>query len=118
MNLLAKDFWFRVKNLCKELKITRDSMAIDCKIPIPTVKGWANKGIFPNAEDSVAIAKHLNTTVEYLVTGKDAEGPKIYANDTVYDPYDLTHRINSLKKDAKDTVVMTLLQQIEFWENH
>ncbi|WP_321991496.1 helix-turn-helix domain-containing protein [Marispirochaeta aestuarii] len=37
-----------------------------------TINGWINAGFEPKTVEAVAIASALNTTVEYLVTGKDS----------------------------------------------
>lgn len=36
-----------------------------------TVSGWRSTGVLPRADDAVEIAKALNTSVEYLVSGAE-----------------------------------------------
>jgi transcriptional regulator with XRE-family HTH domain len=68
--MAAKDagaFWTRYKRLAKK------GLPILVKTGIlrPTLSSWRTKKIFPRANETVAIAAALNTTVEFLVNGKD-----------------------------------------------
>lgn len=62
----AKQFWLRYKeSAVKDLTVN-----IRTKIPQSTLSTWKTKGIYPRADVAVEIASLLNTSVEYLVTGK------------------------------------------------
>jgi hypothetical protein len=68
--MVAKDasqFWVRYNRLVKK------DMPVLLKTGIlqPTLSSWRTKKIFPRAHEAVAIAAALNTTVEFLVNGKD-----------------------------------------------
>jgi hypothetical protein len=64
----ASHFWSRYKRLTeKDLPVL-----VKTKILQPTLSSWKTKKIFPRADDAVAIAAALNTSVEFLVTGKEA----------------------------------------------
>jgi transcriptional regulator with XRE-family HTH domain len=68
--MAAKDagqFWTRYKRLAKK------DLPVLVKTGIlqPTLSSWRTKKIFPRANEAVAIAAALNTTVEFLVNGKD-----------------------------------------------
>jgi hypothetical protein len=43
----------------------------------PTLSSWRTKKIFPRADEAAAIASSLNTTVEYLVSGKDTRNTTV-----------------------------------------
>jgi len=66
---ISKDadlFWVRYKELAnKDLPVT-----IATGIHFSTLSTWKNKKLYPRADDACKIAEALNTTVEYLVTGK------------------------------------------------
>jgi hypothetical protein len=63
----AGAFWTRYKRLAgKDLPVL-----IKTGILQPTLSSWRIKKIFPRANEAVAIAAALNTTVEFLVNGKD-----------------------------------------------
>lgn len=118
MNLLAKDFWKRIALLTTQNNITKDQIAKDCDIPIPTMKGWKYRGIFPDGKLCVDIATKLNTSVEFLVYGKNAINPKIYIDNECIDLSEIALRINKLDINKKKAIMSNLLQQIEFWENN
>jgi hypothetical protein len=63
----AQQFWSRYKRLAKK------DLPVLVKTGIlqPTLSSWRSKRLFPRANDAVAIASALNTTVEFLVNGKD-----------------------------------------------
>jgi hypothetical protein len=74
--MAAKDagsFWTRYKRLAKK------DLPILVKTGIlqPTLSSWRTKKIFPRANEAVAIAAALNTTVEFLVNGKDTKNMTI-----------------------------------------
>jgi hypothetical protein len=63
----AGPFWTRYKRLAgKDLPVL-----VKTGILQPTLSSWRTKKIFPRANEAVAIAAALNTTVEFLVNGKD-----------------------------------------------
>lgn len=71
----------------------------------------SNRGVLPNAEIAVKLAKALDTTVEYLVTGSDATvGPAFSYGE--YQSYRKHHKIISyldqLPDDVLDIVAITL----------
>jgi transcriptional regulator with XRE-family HTH domain len=69
----AEAFWKRYKRLAdKDLPIL-----VKTGILQPTLSSWRTKKIFPRANDAVAIAAVLNTSVEFLVNGKDNANPTV-----------------------------------------
>jgi hypothetical protein len=63
----ADQFWSRYKRL------TKKDMPVLLKTGIlqPTLSSWRTKKIFPRTNEAAAIAAALNTSVEFLVNGKD-----------------------------------------------
>jgi len=62
----AEQFWLRYKSLAeKDLPIT-----VKTGIHLSTLSTWRRKNIFPRADDALKIADALDTTVDYLVSGK------------------------------------------------
>ncbi|MCX7024591.1 MAG: XRE family transcriptional regulator [Spirochaetes bacterium] len=65
------DFWQRVEDRRRAENTTYRWIAENVvKKSETTVSGWRSHGVLPRADDAVAIAKALRTTVEYLVTGE------------------------------------------------
>ena len=68
----ADFFWERVKPLIKKNGLTQASLAEKCGISFGTFQGWIAKSVLPSVADGYKIAKALDTSVEYLVTGEDS----------------------------------------------
>jgi transcriptional regulator with XRE-family HTH domain len=65
----AGKFWSRYKRLTdKDFPVLLKTGILQ-----PTLSSWKTKKIFPRADEAVAIAAALNTSVEFLVTGKEAQ---------------------------------------------
>jgi transcriptional regulator with XRE-family HTH domain len=65
------DFWERLRAIIKDGGLTQERIARKIRVPIGTFKNWLTRETFPNAEQIVDIAKLLNTSAEYLVTGEE-----------------------------------------------
>lgn len=77
------DFWERLKNEIKRQNTTQEWVAGKINVSYRTFNGWISRKIMPNADQAVSIAKLLDTTVEYLITGKAPEAwhpPRRYAD--------------------------------------
>ena len=66
-------FWVNVKDELEYNMMTQKQLAAAVKISYNTLQSWINKDRLPNAEHAVMIAKTLNTSVEYLITGKHSQ---------------------------------------------
>ena len=69
--------------LCVKKGVTPYRVAKDCGFSNVTLSDWKNKGQTPKADKLVKIARYLGTTVEYLMTGEEPEGPAFNENDYV-----------------------------------
>lgn len=65
------DFWDRVKALSKEKKITQDKLCEDLNFNAGSYKNRIARNVAPDVFDAEQIAKYLNVSVEYLVSGID-----------------------------------------------
>lgn len=70
MNNNAIEFWQRVKELIKSQKTTQEWVANTAGVSFNNFKQQIFHERMPVADEAVGIAKALNTTVEYLVTGE------------------------------------------------
>jgi len=64
------DFWLRVKDKLDYQDSTQRELAEKINESYNTLQSWINRDRLPNAEQAVRIADSLNTSVEFLVTGK------------------------------------------------
>lgn len=66
------DFWKRVNLLIKSNGTKQQVVAESCNIPYQTLRGWVTRHCYPDALQTYKIAKLLNTSVEYLITGQES----------------------------------------------
>ena len=87
-------FWTNVKDELEYNLLTQKDLAESINISYNTLQSWITKDRLPDAENAVKIAEKLNTTVEYLVTGKNSPPAKEQSRKI----------ISALKKDINALV--------------
>lgn len=65
------DFWKRVDEELEYLGISRTYLANKCEFSLTNIGQGIKFGSTPSADTAVKIAKVLNVSVEYLVTGEN-----------------------------------------------
>jgi len=68
------DFWMRLKSEIKTKNTTQEWISGKIGVPLSTFRKWMTKKTYPNIKEGVEIAKLLETSAEYLVTGIEPEG--------------------------------------------
>ena len=68
------DFWMRLKNEIKTQNTTQEWIAGKIGVPLSTFRKWMTRKTYPNLKQGVEIAKLLETSAEYLITGTFQEG--------------------------------------------
>jgi len=68
------DFWIRLKNEIKAKNTTQEWIAGKIGVPLSTFRKWMTRKTYPNVKEGNEIAKLLETSVEYLLTGTEPEG--------------------------------------------
>jgi transcriptional regulator with XRE-family HTH domain len=68
------DFWMRLKNEIKAKNTTQEWISGKIGVPLSTFRKWMARKTYPNIKEGVEIAKLLDTSAEYLVTGIETEG--------------------------------------------
>ena len=63
------DFWSRLKSEIKAQNTTQEWISGKIGVPFGTFRKWMTRKTYPNLKEGVEIAKLLETTAEYLVTG-------------------------------------------------
>jgi transcriptional regulator with XRE-family HTH domain len=66
------DFWTRLKGQIKANNTTQEWVANKIQVSFSTFRKWITRKTYPDAREIVEIARLLNTTVEYLITGEGA----------------------------------------------
>lgn len=67
------DFYERVKTLAKSQNKNLRELIESCGMNYDSYNSYKRYGNLPRANEAVAIAKALHTTVEYLVTGEESD---------------------------------------------
>lgn len=65
------NFWERVDELLEKNEINKKTLAYEAGFDASNITKGIKNGNVPSAETAVKIAKVLNVSVEYLVTGKN-----------------------------------------------
>jgi transcriptional regulator with XRE-family HTH domain len=68
------DFWIRLKNEIKAKNTTQEWISGKIGVPLSTFRKWMTRKTYPNIKEGVEMAKLLETSAEYLVTGIEPEG--------------------------------------------
>jgi transcriptional regulator with XRE-family HTH domain len=68
------DFWMRLKNEIKAKNTTQEWIAGKIGVPFGTFRKWMTRRTYPTIKEGIEIAKLLETSAEYLVTGSSPEG--------------------------------------------
>lgn len=109
------DFWKRVDEELDFLGITRTYLANKCNFSLTNIGQGIKLGSVPAADTAVKIAKVLNVSVEYLVTGQD----KTFKNEGLdlkkYREYStLISQLDSLPQNQKDLVKSIVTNMAEW----
>lgn len=92
-------FFNRLSDLTSKKKISFTKLANAIGITTPTITGWKQLNSVPRADIAVDLAKYLDTTVEYLITGTEPFQP---TNKLSYQALALAERVDKLPDDTKD----------------
>ena len=68
------DFWMRLKNEIKAKDTTQEWIAGKIGVPFGTFRKWMTRKTYPSLKEGTEIAKLLETSAEYLVTGVEPQG--------------------------------------------
>ncbi|MCR5290606.1 MAG: helix-turn-helix domain-containing protein [Treponema sp.] len=97
------DFWRRVDEELEYKGINRTYLAKECGFSLTNIGQGIKLGSTPSAETAVKIAKVLEVSVEYLVTG--SESPKQQTSDEINSIlHDLRHLSSTDLQIAKTVV--------------
>ena len=66
-------FFSRIEDMLKEKKKTQKDMVSYIGISAQSFTNWKSMNSIPSADVAVKIADYLETSVEYLITGKESD---------------------------------------------
>jgi transcriptional regulator with XRE-family HTH domain len=67
-------FFERLEVFMEEKSLSQKDIAMIAEVKPPSVNEWKTHGTVPKADAVIRLAKALNTSVEYLITGVDDSG--------------------------------------------
>lgn len=67
----VKSFWIRTNALIKKNKTTQQELSLQCGFLPRRIQSLSAENRKPSVFEAYSIAKALNTTIDYLVTGID-----------------------------------------------
>lgn len=104
MEIIINGFWNRIKELLKEQNKTQIELCELCGLNLHAFRNKIALGTNPNVIDAYKIARYLNTSVEYLVTGKETnEYKKMYE--------DLLEQIEFILEMARQGLLDEVLEE-------
>lgn len=110
------DFWKRVDEELDFLGISRTYLANKCEFSLTNIGQGIKLGSTPSADTAVKIAKVLNVSVEYLVTGQDSSLQKENLDLHRYREYSsFINQLDSLPENQKE-LVKTMVAKMKEWE--
>ena len=74
--MAKENMWVRVNRLLKQNKVSQSMAAEVCGVKLRTFQGWIHKDYYPTVLGGYALARFLGVTVEYMVTGRDADAKR------------------------------------------
>lgn len=93
----------RIEEKRKNLNLSQKELCQKCNIIDTTYSSWKNRNRLPSLEDILKLAKELNTTAEWLITGTDS-------GTAAPDEQQLLNYYNSSNQEGKSRI----MEQAEF----
>ncbi|MCQ2588765.1 MAG: helix-turn-helix domain-containing protein [Treponema sp.] len=112
---MDSNFWQRVEVLLENKNLSRKELAANAKFDVSNIGKGIKEGNIPAADTAVRIAKYLNTTVEYLVTGSYSDDKNNAQNeiDELYKNAEIIHRLNSLPYESRSSIELMISDMSE-----
>ncbi|MDR2477760.1 MAG: helix-turn-helix domain-containing protein [Treponema sp.] len=95
------DFWMRLKTEIKAKNTTQEWIAGKIGVPFGTFRKWMSRKTYPNIKEGFEIARLLESSVEYLVTGNEPEGLSAAEKK-------LINAYRKLSKADKENIMLTV----------
>lgn len=106
MDFSAESIINRIKSLCDIKSLEK------INITPQIVSNWKSRNSIPRADDLFRIAKYLNVSMEWLLTG---ENP---TTDLPLDIQKVAHELLTVEGKKRDSIISLIHNQVEFWENN
>lgn len=91
----------RINEICKKKGIVRKEISNTLNMPDNCFSNWSARGTIPAADIALKIAKYLNVSLEWLITGTESEGLSLEERE-------ILEKWNSLEEGQKETITILL----------
>ena len=95
---------YRIKELCKEKKITVKSLLESCQMNRNTIYDLEKKSVFPSGDKLARIADRLNVSVDYLLGRTDDPDIRINDEDST-EKVRLMSNFDTMNKDSRTSLL-------------
>ncbi len=95
------EFVNRIDEILEKKRLKRAALCEDLKLSATAITDWARRGTIPAADIALKIAKYLNVSLEWLITGTEPEG-------LTQEEREILEKWNSLEEGQKETVTILL----------
>lgn len=110
------NFWERVDEELEYKGLNRKTLATEVGFNLGNIGKGIQLGSSPSADTAVKIAKVLNVSVEYLVTGQDSSFKKENIDLKKYREYSsLISQIDSLPENQKE-LIREIVSKMAEWK--
>ena len=109
----GKDFVDRINLLFSQTGGRKSDFYEACGIASNSMTNWAARDTIPSADTALKIAKYLNTSVEYLVTGKAPDNIPKEILDTAYEIYALPEVYKTLLFEMLKTLKADVFERAQ-----
>ena len=99
------NFWDRVNDLLDKKDITKKELADKVHIDPSTISKGSKENRVPSADTAVLIAQFLDTSVEYLVTGKNSVRQEI---NELYRHASIIKKFDKLPQEIKPSIELLI----------
>lgn len=96
-------FYDNLKAKCESQGLKVSPVVIECGGAIGSINGW-KKGSFPNSEILLKLSLRLNTTTDYLLTGKE-EKEKSSESELTETELEMLEKFNRLMEIDKGRIL-------------
>ena len=93
------DFWNRLKNEIKAKNTTHEWIASKIGVPLSTFRKWMTRKTYPDIREGIEIARLLETSAEYLVTGIKPESHQDDLDNSERKLINAYRKLNSTDKE-------------------
>lgn len=111
------NFWERVDEELEYKGMNRKSLATEVGFNLGNIGKGIQLGSSPSADTAVKIAKVLNVSVEYLVTGQDSSFQKENLDLHRYREYSsFINQLDSLPENQRE-LIKSIVAKMNDWKN-